>query len=285
MMNNGARAAVPPPDRRLLMPTVLIAEDEPPIANLIKLSLAKAGYVCTCAYDGSTAADLAADTSFEQRVRGLHEGAEDYTVKPFEVDELLARLDVVLRRYGKAQGILEAGDLAIVLFARNPNDPAPSTDDAIAGDSTAGASAVASCPRDDWCLTLVNPPHPIDPSYTVTLAVTENGFEVDERCLPDLERMLDMPQRRLRPFHLLGVPDARRRTGAPVRAAGASGDGRKAVRGRGAPEGQHRDGRARHERASTGTRARHRRLQRSEPRRCAGRHACTSLLARAQLGV
>ena len=36
---------------------ILIAEDEEPIANLIRLNLTKAGYSCTCAYDGETAAD------------------------------------------------------------------------------------------------------------------------------------------------------------------------------------------------------------------------------------
>lgn len=132
------------------MPTILIVEDELPIANLIRLSLTQAGYECTCAYDGAVAADLAAEGTFdlalldvmipeingfellgyftsleipvifltavsslEKRVRGLREGAEDYIVKPFEIDELLARVDVVLRRYGKAHGVLEAGDLVI----------------------------------------------------------------------------------------------------------------------------------------------------------------------------
>ena len=37
---------------------ILIAEDEEPIANLIRLNLTKAGYSCTCAFDGETEADL-----------------------------------------------------------------------------------------------------------------------------------------------------------------------------------------------------------------------------------
>ena len=37
---------------------VLIVEDEKPISDLIKLSLTKAGYSCTCAYDGTTAANI-----------------------------------------------------------------------------------------------------------------------------------------------------------------------------------------------------------------------------------
>lgn len=61
-----------------------------------------------------------------------------------------------------------------------------------AGGTSADAALAAapSLPRNDWRLTLVNPSHPIDPAYTVPLAIAENGFEVDERCLPDLERML-----------------------------------------------------------------------------------------------
>ena len=37
---------------------ILIVEDERAIANLIRLSLSKAGYACTCAFDGAQAADL-----------------------------------------------------------------------------------------------------------------------------------------------------------------------------------------------------------------------------------
>ena len=37
---------------------ILIAEDEEPIANLIRMNLTKAGYLCTWAPDGKSAADL-----------------------------------------------------------------------------------------------------------------------------------------------------------------------------------------------------------------------------------
>ena len=40
-------------------------------------------------------------------------GAEDYIVKPFEILELLARVDVVLRRYHKTEAVLEVGGLRI----------------------------------------------------------------------------------------------------------------------------------------------------------------------------
>ena len=129
---------------------VLSVADEKPISDLIKLSLTKAGYSCTCAYDGTTAAnileeehfDLAlldvmlpevsgfelmeyiqptgtpvifitAKNSVDDRVKGLRMGAEDYIVKPFEVMELLARVEVVLRRYQKTEDLLTVGELTI----------------------------------------------------------------------------------------------------------------------------------------------------------------------------
>lgn len=129
---------------------ILVVEDEKPISNLIKLSLTKAGYHCTCVYDGMEAADLletqifdlilldvmlpkvdgfelmeyirpmgipvifiTAKNSVNDRVKGLRMGAEDYIVKPFEIIELLARVDVVLRRYNKTSRILEVGGLTI----------------------------------------------------------------------------------------------------------------------------------------------------------------------------
>ena len=114
------------------MVNILIVEDEKPISDLIKLSLKGAGYFCSCVYDGETAADMieenrydlilldimipyidgfelleyikpfdipvifiTAMNSIDDRVKGLKMGAEDYIVKPFEVVELLARVEVV----------------------------------------------------------------------------------------------------------------------------------------------------------------------------------------------
>ncbi|MCK9905767.1 response regulator transcription factor, partial [Frankia sp. Cpl3] len=51
---------------------------------------------------------LTAKDSVEARVKGLDAGADDYLVKPFAVEELLARARVVLRRSGK---IAKEGDL------------------------------------------------------------------------------------------------------------------------------------------------------------------------------
>ena len=55
-----------------------------------------------------TARDAVAD-----RVEGLELGADDYVVKPFALEELLARIRAVLRRSGRLAAVLEVGDLLI----------------------------------------------------------------------------------------------------------------------------------------------------------------------------
>ena len=55
-----------------------------------------------------TARDAVAD-----RVEGLELGADDYVVKPFALEELLARIRAVLRRSGRLSAVLEVGDVLI----------------------------------------------------------------------------------------------------------------------------------------------------------------------------
>ena len=134
---------------------ILIAEDEHLIARLVEMTLTRAGYRCTVAEDGRTAADLIEKTDFDMaildimlpgldgydllaslkpqgvpvifltaksavndRVLGLRLGADDYLGKPFEIIELLARVESVLRRYHKTEEVLEAGDLVIDVVSR-----------------------------------------------------------------------------------------------------------------------------------------------------------------------
>ena len=78
---------------------ILIVEDEEAIANLIKINLTAEGYQCTCAYDGSA-------------------GADDYIVKPFQIGELLARVEALLRRYGKINKKLFFEDVEIDMVSR-----------------------------------------------------------------------------------------------------------------------------------------------------------------------
>lgn len=129
---------------------ILIVEDEKPISDLIKMNLADEGYECTCAYDGREAADIIENTTFDlilldlmlpeidgfelldyinyykipviiltaksdvkDKVKGLKAGAEDYITKPFEIIELLARVENVLRRYNKASKEIVFSDVKI----------------------------------------------------------------------------------------------------------------------------------------------------------------------------
>ena len=125
------------------MNRILIVEDEVPIAQLIEMSLARAGYQCEAVNDGCAAADkieqndydlvlldimlpgldgyelleylrpmgtpvifITAKGTLGDRVRGLNLGADDYIVKPFEVAELVARVESVLRRTGRGGALL-----------------------------------------------------------------------------------------------------------------------------------------------------------------------------------
>ena len=55
----------------------------------------------------------------EQKVKGLGVGADDYLTKPFDKDELVARIQAIVRRSkGHAQSIIKTGKLAINLDAR-----------------------------------------------------------------------------------------------------------------------------------------------------------------------
>ena len=56
--------------------------------------------------------------SVEDRVKGLRSGADDYITKPFEMIELLARVETVLRRYHKADDKLEVFDIQIDISSR-----------------------------------------------------------------------------------------------------------------------------------------------------------------------
>lgn len=137
------------------MRKILIVEDEEAIANLIRINLTAEGYHCTCAYDGTTGADyiesdcfdlilldimlpeingyelleyvkpigtpvifLTAKSAVDDRIMGLKLGADDYIAKPFQVGELIARVEALLRRYGKINNRLCFADVEIDMVSR-----------------------------------------------------------------------------------------------------------------------------------------------------------------------
>ena len=62
---------------------------------------------------------LTARDALASRVRGLDAGADDYVVKPFELDDLLARIRAVVRRQeGRAEPVLEVGNVTLDPAAR-----------------------------------------------------------------------------------------------------------------------------------------------------------------------
>ena len=134
---------------------ILIVDDEKPICDLIDLNLSASGYHCTSVQNGLDAIALIEKEVFDlilldimlpgadgydvieyirplkipvifitakhevkDRVKGLKLGADDYLVKPFDVVELVARVEAVLRRYNKTDKQLTAGNIVVDVDAR-----------------------------------------------------------------------------------------------------------------------------------------------------------------------
>ena len=135
------------------MAKILIVEDEQPINELIYRNLTLVGHDCTQIYDGQAAEReirsqaydlilldvmlpgqsgfdiirsvqgpavifLTAKDGLADRIKGLNLGADDYIVKPFDVIELLARINAVLRRTYKQNAVFELDDVRIDFDSR-----------------------------------------------------------------------------------------------------------------------------------------------------------------------
>ena len=137
---------------------ILVVEDERRIAAFIKRGLEEEHYAVDVAYDGEEALDWAAVVGYdlilldillpkkdgiqvcrelrdrgskvpilmltardavEDRVRGLDSGADDYLVKPFAFQELLARIRALLRRQSEVKTAqIQVGDLVLDTVTR-----------------------------------------------------------------------------------------------------------------------------------------------------------------------
>lgn len=137
---------------------ILLVEDEVPLARFIELELNAEGYQISVAHDGITGLTLARETAHDlaildwmlpglsgvelcrrlratgnqvpvilltakdevsDRVAGLDAGADDYVVKPFSIEELLARIRAHLRRNHEPDSdALQFGDLSLNRLTR-----------------------------------------------------------------------------------------------------------------------------------------------------------------------
>lgn len=130
------------------MAHILVVEDDLAIRELIKRNLQMVGHTCSCVSEGDKVVaqtekenfDLiildvmlpglsgfeiiesigdipvvfvTAKGALEDKLKGLSLGAEDYIVKPFEILELIARVGVVLKRYGKNEAKYIISDVEI----------------------------------------------------------------------------------------------------------------------------------------------------------------------------
>lgn len=135
------------------MQNILLIEDEKNLARFIELELQHAGYEVSIAYDGKSGLTLALEGEWDlvlldlmlpglnglslcsrlrevkstpvimitardglaEKIAGLDSGADDYIAKPFDIEELLARMRSLLRRTGLTAGshVLRCGDLVL----------------------------------------------------------------------------------------------------------------------------------------------------------------------------
>lgn len=132
------------------MAHILVVEDEQPINDLITMNLKLVGHTYSKAYSGAEVAGIlekeradlvlldvmlpgldgfgvmeqiaplkipviliTARNALSDRIKGFELGADDYIIKPFEILELLARINVVLRRNEQASAVFLCDDVEV----------------------------------------------------------------------------------------------------------------------------------------------------------------------------
>lgn len=138
---------------------VLIVEDNKLISETLRVNLTEAGYSVACLYDGESAKKVVAEKEFdiilldlglpkvdglsvlkemrknkidtpvliltaenglENKVEGLNIGADDYVSKPFDIPEIIARINALIRRHsGRSTSILEYQDIVLDPLSRH----------------------------------------------------------------------------------------------------------------------------------------------------------------------
>ena len=139
------------------MASILIVEDEKPINELMKMNLKLVGHECDQVFEGKTAKDkirsevydliimdimlpnytglelmkfvketpvlfVTAKDNIIDKIEAFSLGAEDYLVKPFEILELVARVNVILRRNKNKEHIVQLDYIKVDLDGRNVFD-------------------------------------------------------------------------------------------------------------------------------------------------------------------
>jgi two-component system response regulator MprA len=201
---------------------VLVVDDDAAIRRMLERTLAAEGYAVECAADGGTALAaversvpdlvlldvampdldgvavcrrlrtkglalpillLTARDAVDERVAGLDAGADDYLVKPFATEELLARVRALLRRGHEPAEVLALGDLVLDVESRR---------------ATRGGRALNLSARElDLLELLLRNPHRVvtreaalEHVWGSAGAATANAVD---RCMSNLRRKLGEP--------------------------------------------------------------------------------------------